>query len=182
MNKEEGDAMDNKERLSALEVALDNEMKEREFYLRNADRTGNPLGKAMFKRIAEDEVEHYQRLKELHEKWAAEGKWPETVPLTVNNTNIREVLVNTLKTIDRSAPSDAGDLEAVKTAADFEDKGVAFYRKLAESSTDKKEKDFFELLAMIEYEHFLSLRDAEEYFENPAAWFVKVEHPMWDGG
>jgi len=26
------------------------------------------------------------------------------------------------------------------------------------------------------------LRDAEEYFENPSAWFTKVEHPMWDGG
>lgn len=174
--------MDDKERLSALEVALDNEMKEREFYLRNADRTSNPLGKAMFKRIAEDEAEHYQRLKGLHEKWAAEGKWPETLPLNVNNTNIREVLANALKSIDPSAPTDAADLEAVKTAVAFENKGVVFYKELAASSNDKREKDFFELLAMIEYEHFLSLRDAEEYLEDPSAWYVKVEHPTLDGG
>ncbi len=174
--------MNDKERLNALETALGNEMKEREFYLRNADRTQNPLGKAMFRRIAEDELEHYRRLKELHEKWAVEGKWPETVPLVVNTTNVRDILVSTLKTIDPSAPTDAGDLEAVKIAADFEDKGVRLYRQLAAASADRRERDFFELLAMIEYEHFLSLRDAKEYFENPAAWFTKIEHPMMDGG
>lgn len=174
--------MDEKERLNALEVALNNEMKEREFYLRNADRTNNPLGKAMFKRIAEDEVEHYERLKQLHAKWKEKDKWPETVPLVVNQTNIRDLLVNTLKNIDKSAQTDAGDLEAIKTAAAFEEKGVKFYKDLAASSTDMREKDFFALLSMIEYEHFMSLRDAEEYFENPAAWFYKVEHSMVDGG
>jgi rubrerythrin len=49
--------MNDRERLDALETALGNEMKEREFYLRNADRTQNPLGKAMFRRIAEDELD-----------------------------------------------------------------------------------------------------------------------------
>ena len=34
-----------KERLNALEVALNNEMREREFYLKNANRTKNPLGR-----------------------------------------------------------------------------------------------------------------------------------------
>ena len=69
-----------------------------------------------------------------------------------------------------------------RIAADFEDKGVRLYGQLAAASADRRERDFFELLAMIEYEHFLSLRDAEEYFENPAAWFTKIEHPMMDGG
>jgi rubrerythrin len=34
--------MNDKERLNALEVALNNEMREREFYLKNAKRTKNP--------------------------------------------------------------------------------------------------------------------------------------------
>jgi len=173
--------MDEKERLSALEVALGNESKERDFYLSNAERTQNPLGKTMFKKIAEDELEHYERLKQLHAKWAAQDKWPETVPLTVSNTNIRDTLVATLKNIDKSAPSDSGDLEAIRTAADFEQKGVKFYRDLAAASTDKREKDFFTLLSTIEYEHFLSLRDAEEYFEDPTSWFIRTEHHGLDG-
>ncbi len=174
--------MDAKERLSALDVALGNEMKERDFYLENAERTENPLGKTMFKRIAEDEQEHYERLKQLSDTWKADGKWPETVPLTVNRTNIRDILVDTLKNIDRSAKSDAGDLEAIRTAADFEEKGVELYKGLAAASTDTREKEFFTLLSMIEYEHFMSLRDAEEYFSDPVSWFMQKEHHTLDGG
>jgi rubrerythrin len=44
-----------KERLDALQVALTNEMREREFYLKNAARTSNPAGKAMFQQIAAEE-------------------------------------------------------------------------------------------------------------------------------
>ena len=70
--------MNGKNRLSALEVALNNEMREHEFYVKNAKRTRNALGKAMFQKIGEDELEHYQRLKELHQKWEKQQKWPET--------------------------------------------------------------------------------------------------------
>jgi len=40
--------VDEKGRLNALEVALNNETREREFYLKNAERTKNALGKRMF--------------------------------------------------------------------------------------------------------------------------------------
>jgi rubrerythrin len=174
--------MDEKERLNALELALNNETKEREFYLRHAEKTKNALGKAMFKQIADDELEHYERLRELHKKWVKQDKWPETLPLTVKNTNIKGILVDTLKEIDKTTKADAGDLEAVKIAVDFEKKGTLFYQKLRDSSTNPREKDFFELLAMIENEHYLSLRDAEEYFTDPTSWFIKAEHHTMDGG
>ena len=174
--------MDEKERLDALETALKNESAEREFYLKHAEKTSNPLGKAMFKRIAEDELEHYERLKELHDKWEKQDKWPETIPLKVNNTNIKEVLNNTIKVVDKTVKPDAGDLEAIKIAVDFEEKGVQFYRQLCNAVTNPREKEFFELLAMIENEHYLSLKDAEEYFIDPASWFMKAEHHTLDGG
>lgn len=174
--------MNEKERLNALEVALNNETKEREFYLKHAEQTKNPLGKAMFKQIADDELEHYERLKELHKKWEKQDKWPETIPLKVKETKIKDTLIKTLKNIDKNAKVDAGDLEAVKIAVDFEEKGTHFYEKLRDASTDQKEKEFFDLLAMIENEHYLSLRDAEEYFSDPTSWFIKAEHHTMDGG
>ena len=122
--------MDEKERLNALDVALDNEMKEREFYLKNAERTKNPVGKAMFQQIADEELEHYQRLKELHEKWTAGDKWPETVPLKVKQTVIKDVLKDVLQKVDQHAESDDDDLQAIRTAIDFEAKGVSYYAKL----------------------------------------------------
>lgn len=173
--------MNEKERLNALEVALNNEMREREFYLRNAERTKNPLGKAMFMQIGDDELEHYERLKQLHQKWTKQEKWPETVPLKVKDTVVKDILSGFTKKVDKSSKGDADDLEAVRIAIDFEAKGVKYYAELRDSVTDPKERQFFDLLSKIENEHYLSLKDTEEYFIDPQAWYRKMEHHTLDG-
>ena len=173
--------MNEKERLSALEVALNNEMREREFYLKNANRTKNPLGKKMFQQIGDDELEHYERLKQLHLKWIKQEKWPETVPIKVKDTIVKDILLDFLKKVDETK-GDSNDLEAVRTALDFEAKGAKFYADLRDSVTNPKEKEFFDLLSKMENEHYLSLKDTEEYFIDPVSWFRKAEHHTLDGG
>jgi rubrerythrin len=173
--------MDEKERLNALQVALDNEMREREFYLGNAKRTRNQLGKAMFRQIADEELEHYERLKELHEIWEKKEKWPETVPLRVRNTIVKDVLKDMVKRADKMPEKDDDDLKAIQTAIDFEAKGASHYAKIRDEVTDPKEKEFFGLLSKIEHEHYLSLKDTEEYLTNPASWYVKTERHGLDG-
>jgi len=173
--------MNEKERLSALEVALNNEMREREFYLKNANRTKNPLGKKMFQQIGDDELEHYERLKQLHQKWSKQEKWPETVPIKVKDTIVKDILLEFLKKVDETK-GDSSDLEAVRTALDFEAKGAKFYADLRDSVTNPKEREFFDLLSKMENEHYLSLKDTEEYFIDPVSWFRKAEHHTLDGG
>ena len=169
------------ERLSAIEVALNNEMNEHEFYMKNAARTTNPLGKSMFRQIAEEELEHHERLKGLHAKWSEKEAWPETVPLTVNQTNIKTAMDKVLSRVDQLPPGDDDDLTAVRTAIEFEAKGAEFYEKLRDSSSEPKVKKFFGLLAQIEREHFLRLKEAEEFFVDPAAYYTKIEKPGLDG-
>lgn len=173
--------MNEKERLNALEVALNNEMREREFYLKNAERTKNALGKAMFQQIGDEELEHYERLRQLHQKWEKQEKWPETVPLKVKDTIVKNILVDLLQNADKMASGDDDDLEAVRTAIDFEAKGAKYYAELRDGVSDPKEKQFFDLLARIENEHYLSLKDTEEYLTDPASWYRKVEHHGLDG-
>ncbi len=173
--------MDRKDRLSALEVALNNEMKERAFYLKHAQRTKNPVGKTMFKQIGDEELEHYERLKQLHEKWEKNEKWPETVPLKVEDTLVKDVLKDLVKKVDEIPKEDADDLEAVRTAIDFEATGVKYYAELRDAVSDPKEKAFFDLLSRFENEHYLSLKDTEEYFIDAASWYRKAEHHTFDG-
>jgi rubrerythrin len=135
----------------------------------------------MFKQIADDELEHYERLKQLKIEWEKKGIWPETLPLIVKETDIKEILTKFLQKVDQTAASDDDDLQAIRTAIDFEQKGAEFYRRLRDAVTDKKEKDFFDLLATIEYEHYLSLKDVEEYFLSPADWYRAHEHHSLDG-
>ena len=146
--------MDEKARLDALQVALTNEMREREFYLKHARRTKNPVGESMFQQIGDEQLEHYERLKQLHAEWTKGGKWPESLPLAVSNTVVKDVPLGVLKSVDTGAEKDADDLEAVRTALDFEEKR----------------------------EHYLSLKQAEEYLVDPISWFRKTERLNVDGG
>ncbi len=168
-------------RLNALEVALNNEMRERAFYLNHASRTRNPLGKAMFQQIADEELEHYERLQELHKRWQTQQKWPETVPLKVKDTVVKNVIAVSIRDLGKHPHADADDLEAIRTAIAFEAKGTKGYEKLRDSVTDPKEKAFFALLAQIENEHYLSLKDAEEFLTDPESFYRKKEHHGLDG-
>lgn len=167
--------MDQKNRLNALDMALKNEMTEREFYLANAERTRNPLGKAMFKEIADDELDHYERLMKLHETWKNERKWPETIPLTVKSTKVKNILVGVMESVKTMTPGDDDDMAALRKAIDFEAKGIEFYRGLRDTVTDPLEQKFFDLLASIEEEHYRSLKETEEYLLDPAAWYRSKE-------
>ncbi|MHB8908859.1 MAG: ferritin-like domain-containing protein [Syntrophales bacterium] len=170
------------ERLNALEIALNNEMNEHRFYKNNAERTKNPVGRAMFTQIAGEELEHYERLKQLSQVWKEKRKWPETLPLEVKGTAVRAAFLTAAKTGGKpEAGGNQDELQAIRTAIDFEAKGAAFYAKLRDQSADPKEKAFFGLMADIEHEHFASLKDTEEFFVDPGAWFQRVESTNLDG-
>ena len=170
------------QRLSALDIALKNEMNEHHFYKNNAKRTKNGVGKAMFEQIAAEELGHYERLKQLADSWRADKKWPETVPLKVKDTEVRSIFGRAARTSGTAAAGgDDDDMKAVRTAIEFEAKGAKFYAELRDQSTDPKEKAFFGLLAGIEHEHFASLKDTEEFFVDPGGWYRKAESSGLDG-
>ena len=82
---------------------------------------------------------------------------------------------------EKMPEKDDDDLEAIRTAIDFEAKGAAYYAKIRDEVTEPREKEFFDLLSKIEHEHYLSLKDTEEYFTDPTSWYVKSEHHGLDG-
>ena len=167
--------MSENQRLNALEVALNNELREQDFYLRNAERSCNPVGKALFQQLANEELEHYELLKKLHETWDKNKKWPETVPLKVKETLVTDIL-NTVTRENESRPDqDEDDLTANRTAVKFEAEGEAFYAKLRDESTEPKEKEFFAMMSNMEHEHYASLKDTEEFLLDPDAWYENIE-------
>ncbi|MGB5218633.1 MAG: ferritin family protein [Smithella sp.] len=169
-------------RISALKFALENEQNERDFYLANAHRTKNLAGKNMFKQIADEEKEHYDMLKKLFEKWESKQKWPDTISLKIKKSVSGNILKSMSEKKAARIKGNEDDLKAVRTAIDFEARGMALYTKLEEGSTDPKEKDFFKLLASIERQHFMSLRETEEFLTDPASWYQNMEKVTLDGG
>ena len=53
---------------------------------------------------------------------------------------------------------------------------------LRDSVDNPKEKAFFSLLAQIENEHYLSLKDVEEFLTDPVSYYRRMEHHGLDGG
>lgn len=172
--------MEQQDRMEALELALTNEQKERDFYLAHAKRTRDALGRQMFESIAADEDEHYRRLADLHRKLEERSKWPEGFSLDIP-TRVTEALNRLVKEATDAPASDDDDVAAVTTAIEFEKKGTAFYAGLAERAKDKAEKRFFTLLSSMEREHLLSLEDTLEYFTDPQGWMERKGGRHLDG-
>jgi rubrerythrin len=170
-----------KEKIDALKVALNNELNEHKFYLKHAERTTNSAGKAMFKQIASEELSHYEALKKISETWSKGGKWPGTVSLKVKGTVVGDVLKGLLKEADRIPRGERNDVEAIREAIEFEAQGCSYYAKLRDDCSDPAEKEFFNLMANIEHEHYVSLKETEELLLDPAQWFRSHERGGLDG-
>jgi rubrerythrin len=168
-------------RMSALKFALENERNEYEFYMDNARRIKNLAGKNMFKQIASEEKEHCEILSMLHDKWEMQKQWPATVPLKVKESLVGSILKSMAGKKSSRMRGNEDDLKAIRTAIDFEARGVDLYTKLEKGSTDPKEKAFFNLIAGIERTHFLSLRETEEFLTDPVSWYQNAEKTTMDG-
>lgn len=167
--------MSDKSYIRSIEMALNNEVREREFYLRCARETDNPLGRATFEVLANEELEHIEKLKELHHRLGTEGSWPETLPLTVSESNIEGVLEGFLDHYKEALAGDTGLLDAVRKAIETEAASAEFYLDLREKVESPTEKSFLKLLAAVEMEHCLSLKNTEAYLLDPEGWLEKKE-------
>jgi len=143
--------------IKSIEIALENELQEREFYLKHRKRTQTLVGRMMFAKIAREEDEHYHRLKSLHEELSQKGKWPENIS-AVKGSNIKKALEDALDNADNDTSPDTDDREAVNIAIAFESEAYNFYSKLRDSAETESEKEFFNRLAQIEHEHLTSLQ------------------------
>jgi rubrerythrin len=167
--------------MSSLKLALKNEAAEMKFYQNESARSKNPLAKQMFAQLADDEKEHMQRIRQLHEKLTSDGAWPRDVAIEVNDTNVRDVLNEMTKNPGAATRHDDDDMAALKKASEFEGKGAKFYADLAAECKNPMEKNFFLFLSRIEREHQLSIMDSISYLEDPKAWMLEHERAGLDG-
>jgi len=169
-----------KDKIKAIEIALKNESTERDFYLKQAERSADPLGKKMFSTIAREEEEHYRYLQELHVQLQRQGKWPEKISAVIKDTDVNRVLDELVGKVQYQSAATADDREAVRIAIDFEKKAHEFYTNLKKKSDHPDEKDLFDRLASLEYEHIASLEQTLLFFDNPAEWFAQHEKPHFE--
>lgn len=154
----------------ATSFAIKQENEGIKFFIEAAEKTTNPLGKAMFKSFIEDEKEHIRRIKMMTTGMIE----PEESIGELNPDNPRERLKTIFEEmsgeIDNEVTTDANDLDAIKIALNIERKVYKFYETASSESTNVREKELYKFLAKEEIIHFQILKNAYTHLSNINSW------------
>ncbi len=145
----------------ALEEAIRFEMDGREFFLKAAEKSKGYFAKLIFETIAEEELGHIKRVKDIYDR-SATAEIQTLSPLVSQRSNLENVFQQAKKKIDQTLIANADEVEAIRLGIELEIKGHEFYKRLAGEATSEFEKSFYHQLAQEESHHFSILHQVEE--------------------
>lgn len=163
----------------ALSVAIQLEKDGMAFYEQASLKTASTFGKRMFLSLVEDERRHIEW---LNEACAGTTPLPDGEAGAVFRGKITTIFREATEDLHKRLDSDPDDVEAVKIAMDFEQRGYKFYEQAAADATDEGEAALFRLLAVEENGHWTILEDTYTYLTDPAQWDIRANPPLLDGG
>lgn len=152
-----------------LEEAIRFEVDGREFFLKAAEKAKTYLAKVIFQTIAEEELDHIRRVKQIYESDVASEKRG-IPPVTSKKDDLQNVFQEAKEQMGQSVVMNADEMEAIRLAIQLEFKGHEFYNRLAQEAASDFEKTFYQHLAQEESVHFSVLRQMEEAVTNPTSF------------
>ncbi len=168
--------------LEALQIAIQMEVDGKEYYLKTSRESTDDLGKKLLESLAAEEDIHRQKFVEIYDSIRNKNVWPVVDFQPDGGKTLRTIFARATEEMGSGARAPATELEAIKTAMDIESKSYDFYLNQSKSTMSAVARDFYETVGAEEREHYIILLDYYEYLLDPAAWFVKKEHPSIDGG
>jgi rubrerythrin len=170
-----------KRRFEALDGAIKFEEDGRAFFLEASERTGEKFGKSIFRSLADAELDHIERIKEIYDSLSRTGEWPDTPALFSPKRTAKTIFEEALAEIDRNVKPTTGELDAVGLGIQYEEKGLRMYQGLSDEASHPLEQKFYTQLGYEERGHMLLLKDIEAYYADPVHWFSEKEKLHWDG-
>ncbi|NOY45405.1 MAG: ferritin family protein [Deltaproteobacteria bacterium] len=146
----------------ALSEAVKFESDGRDFYLQAVERVSNPLAKAVFQALAEDELDHIRRVREIYEELKSQAGWPDSTAMVARASGVEDAFARAARDLDRHVAPDADALEALEKAAELERKGLGFYRDRLAQATCDAEAEFYRRLVAEEEVHLRTIEKALE--------------------
>lgn len=160
-----------------LKIALEMEDEGYRTYTEGAKTIKNSLGRRMLERLAQDEISHMKRIREVYEALEGKREWKKVEmhasQESVTFQNIFDRLRNELKqSTDELGSHGVDDEEVIETAINLENHARFYYAESAKKATDEKVKEFLETLAQEEEGHYKALRNMNNFMADPANWFA----------
>jgi rubrerythrin len=175
--------------MNIFEKALDFELKGNKMYLNFAQDTDNPLLSEIYRYIAQQEQEHFNKIKEYAKK---KGMNTINHNTTTNHNTIRHNTIKhnkteserffktTIQKYKNRLEMTDNDLDARKDAMDFEKMSYDYYKELFDKA-DEKDKDFLMFMMDQENLHYQIIQKSFEYLDDPANFNADDEDWHFEG-
>jgi rubrerythrin len=172
-----------------LSVAIATEWEGYAFYRTMAEKTSSPLGKEMFNRLAEEEIEHVHVLEQVSCAYADNCVYMDydTALGYIDCDSELEVWDEEGATCTETAPifkrgveraERLNDVDALRIAAETEEEAVRYYTEAAETATNEDAKSFFRKMVEIESGHQKLLEAEYDYYSANGFYFDQREFSL----
>jgi len=162
-----------------LQFAIQMEVDGERYYLKIGGLCRNEVGKRLLTALAAAEDVHRQKFEAIFEATRLKKAWPK-VALPAGGGIIRTIFAEALAQVKPETESPSTEMAAVDKAIGMEVASYDYYKSQSKRAAQGLEKEFYEAVAAEEHVHHMTLLDYKEYIDDPAAWFVKTEHPSFD--
>jgi rubrerythrin len=147
--------------LAALQMAIQTEIDGYNFYQTFANRTLDPNARAMFERLARDEVMHLELLRDTKAMLEESGRWVDYQGVSLDVVTGAPIFSR--ERVTQNIVAYTSDLSALRMAYLIEKDAVDFYTRAAHEARDANGKRMFLDLVKMEQGH-LDMLEGEYNF------------------
>lgn len=144
--------------LAALQMAIQTEIDGHNLYQRFATQTEDPKARAMFERLASDEIMHLELLRNTKAMLEASGQWAEYKGVSLDVVSGAPIFSS--QRLRQNIVAHTSDLSALRVAYLIEKDAVEFYTRAARETDDPNGHRMFLDLVKMEQAH-LHLLESE---------------------
>lgn len=166
-----------------VDSAMCLEMEGHQILLDACENAKDPLSKATFQFLADQELKHIEAIKAYATALADAGDFDPSAlakPLDkVEACRLIQGIFSKIKTEFEETQGKDEERQAVYSVAlDMETRGHDFYKKAAEQSTNETAKKLFEFLTNEESNHFEIIQETADFLKQPDAFMAVEERWM----
>jgi rubrerythrin len=166
-----------------VEAAMAFELEGRKILINAGAKAVDPLSKATFEYLANQELNHIEAIKAFAESLAGTGSFdPNALGKPLTKLEAREGIQGIFARFKAQYEATAGKederQEVYKAAMDMERCGHDFYQCAAEQSADETSRKLFSFLMDEETKHFDIIQETAEFLKQPDAIMAVEERWM----
>jgi len=154
--------------MNAYEYAMKMEKDGEKYYRELADKSLYSGLKMVFKLLANEEVKHYNVVKDMMKNSDLDVK---NLDITLDSKTVYELLSTEQDSVDFNKD----EIKFYEEAIAREEGSEAFYIEKANEFTNEKQKDIFLKLAEEEAKHTVVLKNILDYLEEPKNFVAAAE-------